>query len=129
MPITHIAIWTDDLDSVAAFYATYFAGMVGELYSNPTKGFTSRFVRFAEGPPLEVMRSTTLDLSAVEAGRERKGWAHVAFTVGSRAAVDELTERLRADGYRIASEPRVTGDGFYESVVLDPDGNRVEVTE
>jgi len=54
--------------------------------------------------------------------------AHLAISVGSKEKVDELTEKLRADGYTVAGNPRLTGDGYYESVVFDPEGNRIEIT-
>jgi lactoylglutathione lyase len=55
------------------------------------------------------------------------GLAHFALSVGSERRVDELTQRLAHDGYPVLDGPRRTGDGYYESVVLDPDGNRVEI--
>jgi lactoylglutathione lyase len=57
-----------------------------------------------------------------------KGITHVAFSVGSKEAVDSLTKRLRTEGYTVFSEARTTGDGCYESVVLDPEGNHLELT-
>jgi lactoylglutathione lyase len=58
----------------------------------------------------------------------RTGYTHLAFSVGSKAEVNALTARLQGDGYQVVSNPRRTGDGYYESCVLDPDGNRVEIT-
>ena len=58
-----------------------------------------------------------------------KGLAHLSISVGSREAVDELTRRLQIDGYTVIGQPRLTGDGFYESTILDPEGNNVEITE
>ena len=127
MRIDHLAVWTDDIDRLASFYATYFGASVGPRYTNAAKGFASRFVTFDAGARLEVMQTTAIVLERAPAGAERFGLTHVALSVGSEDAVRALTERLRADGHAIVGEPRRTGDGYYESVVLDPDGNRVEI--
>lgn len=124
MKLTHVALWTTQLKELRDFYAKYFDGISGEKYTNPAKGFESYFVRFGDGAALEIMRSTHV---TERCGGARLGWCHIAFEAGNRKRVDALTERLRNDGYRIVSEPRVTGDGFYESSVADPDGNLVEI--
>jgi lactoylglutathione lyase len=54
---------------------------------------------------------------------------HLAFSTGSKEKVDALTERLRNDGFEIIGAPRTTGDGYYESVILDPENNIIEITE
>ena len=56
------------------------------------------------------------------------GMSHFAISVGLKEKVNELTERIRKKNFPVVSEPRNTGDGYYESVILDPDGNRVEIT-
>lgn len=124
MKLTHAALWTTQLEELRNFYVLYFNGVSGEKYINPAKGFESYFVRFADGAALEIMRSVHV---TERIGGVLLGWCHIAFETGSREAVNALTERLRKDGYRIVSEPRVTGDGFYESSVADPDGNLVEI--
>ncbi len=124
MKLTHVALWTTRLEESRVFYETYFGGTSGEKYINPAKGFESYFVRFGDGTALEIMRSTAV---TDRPDRVYTGWCHVAFDAKDRLEVEKLTERLRADGYRIVSEPRVTGDGYYESVVADPDGNPVEI--
>jgi lactoylglutathione lyase len=126
--IEHVAFWTDDLERLAAFYARYFGARIGEPYRNPVKGFESRFVEFARGARLELMASTTLRPQALTRGAQRMGLTHVAIVVGAERDVDRVTARLRADGYEVVDGPRRTGDGYYESVVLDPDGNRLELT-
>jgi lactoylglutathione lyase len=126
--IEHLAIWTTDIDRCVAFYETYFGATAGDRYHNPAKGFESRFVSFDSGARFEVMSTTTLNPVALEAGAQRMGLTHFAIAVGSDSAVDALTERLRGDGYPILDGPRRTGDGYYESVTLDPDGNRIEIT-
>ncbi len=127
MHIEHIAIWTLDLDGMRDFYETWFNAQVGQRYTNLGKGFESCFLTFPSGARLELMRSTDLDDSP-EGAKLCPGYAHIAFSVGSEEEVDGLTERLRHAGHTIVDGPRRTGDGYYESVVLDPDGNRVEIT-
>lgn len=126
--IEHAALWTPDLERACAFYEEYFGGEAGSRYHNETKRFTSYFLRFESGARLELMHTPAMAEAVVPDGDAPQGYAHLAFSVGSEQAVDDLTERLRQDGYTIAGEPRRTGDGYYESVVLDPDGNRVEIT-
>jgi lactoylglutathione lyase len=128
MQIEHVALWTRDLEGLVRFYQTYFEAEAGPMYTNPAKGFESYFLSFASGARLELMRIP--DLAEHPGGEppQPAGYSHLAFSTGSQAAVDELTARLRADGYRVISGPRTTGDGYYESLVEDPDGNRVEIT-
>lgn len=113
-----------DLDAVADFYARHFGARVGALYRNPRKGFESRFLEFDGGARLELMRRA--DVSARAEG-EQLGLAHLAVTVGDEAAVDALAARFTAEGMPPLDGPRRTGDGYYECVVRDPEGNRVEV--
>ena len=127
MRIEHVALWTEDLERLASFYQRYFGATVGDRYVNAAKGFESRFVSFESGARLEVMRTTTLVPVRHEPGAQRMGLTHFAVSLGSEQHVDELTERLRRDGHPILDGPRRTGDGYYESVALDPDGNRVEL--
>jgi lactoylglutathione lyase len=128
MRIDHLAIWTSDIDRCAAFYRTYLGADAGARYQNEKKGFESVFLTFADGARLEVMHTTTLDPVPSAPGAQRMGLTHFAIALGSEAAVDALTDRLRADGVPVLDGPRRTGDGYYESVVLDPDGNRLELT-
>jgi lactoylglutathione lyase len=124
--IEHVAVWTADLERLREFYVAHFGATAGPRYENPGKGFASYFLSFAGGTRLELMTVAGLPESA--GGGPRPGYAHLALAVGSEAALDALTERLRAAGVPVADGPRRTGDGYYESVVLDPDGNRVEIT-
>jgi len=128
MHIEHLALWTTDLERCARFYTTYFGTVPGPRYENPAKGFTSCFLTFSTGARLEVMATTALSLPASAPGIQRMGYTHLAISVGSEHQVDALTQRLRQDGFPVLDGPRRTGDGYYESVVLDPDGNRVEIT-
>ena len=124
MRLHHLALWSRRIELLRDFYTTYFDGRAGEKYENPAKGFESYFVTFADGVSLELMRRT--DVTAPDAA-QHLGLAHFAFGCESRAEGDRLTERLRADGHPVLSEPRITGDGYYESAVGDPDGNLVEL--
>jgi len=128
MRIEHVALWTTDLQRCKQFYTAYFGAVAGAEYVNPTKGFTSCFLSFSEGARIEVMMTSTLSPVAIEPGAQRMGLTHFAISVGSKHRVDELTSELAKDGFAIVDGPRRTGDGYYESVVLDPDGNRVEIT-
>jgi len=122
--IEHVALWVRDLDAVTAFYARWFGAHVGERYENPRKGFASRFLEFSGGARLEVMTRT--DVVTRGAG-EQLGLAHIALVAGDEAAVDALAARFAAAGVAVIDGPRRTGDGYYECVVCDPEGNRVEV--
>lgn len=126
MKIDHIALYTTDIEKLKAFYERYFHTKAGEKYINPKKQFQSYFLSFSEGSRIEIMQKTGIPQRAQE--EESMGLTHFAIAVGNKEKVDLLTEQLRANGYKIAGEPRTTGDGYYESVVLDPDGNRIEIT-
>lgn len=126
--IEHIALWSHDLDRLCAFYGEHFGARVGPRYENPGKGFASRFLAFDSGARIEVMTTTASAPMVFPPGAQRMGLTHLAIALGSEAAVDALTERLRALGVPVLDGPRRTGDGYYESVVLDPEGNRIELT-
>jgi lactoylglutathione lyase len=128
MRIDHVALWTSDLERCQQFYVAYFGASAGSRYVNARKGFESCFLSFADGARIEAMQTTTLSPVALEPGAQRMGLTHLAISVGSEQAVDKLTARLRDDGFPILDGPRRTGDGYYESVTLDPDGNRIEIT-
>ncbi len=128
MKIEHIAIWTKDIEKSKAFYVKYFGASSNEKYTNKKKGFSSYFLSFDEGCRLEIMNiSNTLHLEN-NTNESFLGIAHFAISVGSKEKVDDLTHTIRVAGFSVVGEPRWTGDGYYESVVLDPDGNKVEIT-
>jgi lactoylglutathione lyase len=127
MKIEHLAIWVSDLEEMRIFYTHYFDLVSGEKYINDKKGFTSYFLTFGNGlSRIELMNRMDITTDYKNRGNIL-GLAHIAFSVGSKEAVNQLTERLRSDHYTIASEPRTSGDGYYESVVLDPEGNQIEI--
>lgn len=124
--IHHIGLYTLKMEELIEFYVKYFDGEAGDIYHNSVRGFFSCFIRFDSVAPLEIM---TLQNGLREQGPlPHTGYAHIAFDVGSRRHVDELTARMKQEGVTVVSGPRVTGDGSYESCVLDPDGNPVEIT-
>ena len=127
MKIEHIAIWVKDIDKVCEFYRKYFGGVVHPIYHNPAKQFTSRFVTFESGARLEIMHHSNVGPEAMF-HVEHCGLTHLSFSVGSKEEVDRLTRQMSDDGIQVIGEPRTTGDGYYESVILDPEGNRVEIT-
>ena len=126
MRIEHAAIYVNDIEAEKEFFTRYFGASAGEMYHNKNTGFRSYFLSFDGGARLELM--TAPGLQDMDKPPLRTGFAHLAFSVGSRREVDALTERLRMDGYAVVSGPRVTGDGYYESCVLDAEGNRIEIT-
>ena len=125
MKIDHIAIWTNNLETLRSFYIKYFHGESGEKYRNDRSEFESYFISFSSGSRLEIMTISGLETDFGQ--QNRIGIAHLSFRVGSKKAVDLLTSELRSAGISVYSEPRITGDGYYESGILDPDGNRVEI--
>ncbi len=126
MRIEHVALYVHDLEAARAFFEHYFDAHAGALYHNERTGFRSYFLTFDDGARLEIM--TRPDLAELEKPTARTGYAHAAFSVGSTAAVDALTARLAADGYEVLSGPRTTGDGHYESCILDAEDNQIEIT-
>lgn len=125
MNIAHIAIWTKDLEAMKDFYCKYFMGVSNHKYTNPKKGFESYFISFDGDAELELMRKQAI-CQPMEI-EERLGITHIAFKFDSKEEVLLLTERLRSDGFRVVGEPRTTGDGYFESVILDIEGNRIEL--
>jgi lactoylglutathione lyase len=128
MKIEHLAIWVDDLERMKAFYLKYFEMNAGEKYTNSIKKYESYFLFFGEaGTMIELMQKPGISSNSGERGLQ-KGLAHFAISVGTIKKVNSLTELFRKDHYTIYSEPRTTGDGYFESVVLDPEGNFIELT-
>lgn len=128
MRIEHIAIYCKDLEAMRNFYENYFNGKSNKKYVNSKKGFESYFISFTDGARLELMRMMGIPDSKNNIYEQFTGLIHFAVSVGSKEKVDELTEKFRNDGIEIIGEPRWTGDGYYESVILDIEGNRIEIT-
>ena len=124
MRLEHVAVWTQDLERLRAFYVEQLGATAGEPYTNPRTGFRSYFLRFGEGARIEIMSRP--DVGPRGAGTPG-GYAHIALALGSPQEVDALTRALRERGVPVVSGPRLTGDGYYESVVQDPDGNQIEL--
>lgn len=129
MQLSHLALWTPRLETLRDFYVRHLGCTTGPLYVSQSHPFRSYFLSFPDGGArIEIMERPHLDKAPAGAAPDRTGLAHFALALGSEDSVREMTERLRAAGVRVVSEPRRTGDGYYESVVLDPDGNRIELT-
>ncbi|MFY9996712.1 MAG: VOC family protein [Leclercia sp.] len=125
MNIAHVALWTRHLDAQVQFWQTVFGGQRNERYLSKNRpGFESHFITLTDGPTIELM--TVPDLPDAPPHPEFVGWAHIALNVGSRAEVDRMAEQARSND-TLLSAPRMTGDGFYEAVIADPDGNRIEL--
>ena len=126
MRIEHVAMYVNDLEKEKAFFETYFDAKAGDKYVHEEIGFSSYFLEFQDGARLELMHNTEMD--DIEKYRKRTGFIHIAFTVGGKEDVDRITEIIKNDGYELISGPRTTGDGYYESCILDPEGNQIEIT-
>lgn len=127
MKIEHIAIWTYELEKLKDFYCRYFTAQVDAHYRNEKKNFESYFLSFQQGSRLELMTMPNIPNSQNDVYDQFTGIIHLAFATQTQGEVDQLTERLAKDGYEVVGQPRVTGDGYYESVILDPDKNRIEI--
>jgi lactoylglutathione lyase len=127
MKIEHLAIWVKDLEAMKRFYCLQFNFKAGERYHNRKRGFSSYFLSGEGGARLELMQQNDIQADKLLRGK-RLGLAHFAISLGSEIAVDQVTERLRSAGVKIVGEPRRTGDGYYESVIEDPEGNWLELT-
>lgn len=126
MKIEHVALYVNDLEGAKDFFITYFDARSNEGYHNKTTDFRSYFLTFSDGARLEIM--TRPNMEDPDKTPNRTGFIHLAFSVGSKEAVDALTVRLKADGFPVLSGPRTTGDGYYESCVAGFEGNLIEIT-
>ena len=127
MRIEHIAMYVNDLEKTKEFFIQYFHAKANDGYRNKTTDFRSYFLSFDDGARLEIMNKP--NMTDDEKAASRTGYVHIAFSLGSKQAVDTLTEKLRADGYLVVSGPRTTGDGYYESCIVGIEGNQIEITE
>ena len=128
MRIDHAALFCRDLEQMRQFFIDYFDARSNEQYHNPRTGLHTYILSFTEGSTrLELMQRP--DVLDADPSQPTIGYVHLSFAVGSRKGVDLLTRRLAADGYTVTSGPRTSGDGYYESCVLGPEGIQIEVTE
>ena len=127
MKIEHVAMYVNDLERAREFFVKYFGAKSNDGYHNPVKKFRSYFLTFDDGSRLELMNKAEMDDAPKTLNRT--GFIHIAFSVGGKAEVDELTARLKSDGFTVIGEPRTTGDGYYESCIVDLEGNQIELTE
>ena len=127
MKIEHIAMYVNDLERAKDFFDKYLDGRASDVYHNQRTDFRSYFISFDNGARLEIMTKPSLE--DTKKTLNRTGLIHIAFSVGSRERVDELTQKLRSDGYEVISGPRTTGDGYYESCIVAVEGNLIEITE
>ena len=126
MRIEHAAIYVTGLEAMRNFYIKYFGAISNAGYHNPQTGFKSYFLSFSGGARLELMSRP--EITDCDKPLFKSGFIHLAFSVGSKEAVDKLTAQLKDDGFEVISGPRTTGDGYYESCILDPEGNQIEIT-
>lgn len=127
MRIEHIAMYVNDLEKTRNFFVKYFNAKSNEGYHNKKTDFRSYFLSFDNGARLEIMNKPNMIDN--EKQLEKTGYIHVAFSLGNKEAVNELTNKLKSDGYRVVSGPRITGDGYYESCIVGIEGNQIEITE
>ena len=126
MRIEHIAMYVNDLDAAKDFFVTFLGGVSNAGYYNEKTGFKSYFISFEDGARLEIMnKSNMIDDPKM---LNRTGYAHIAFSVGSKEKVNEVTEKVREAGFEVISGPRTTGDGYYESCIVAIENNQIEIT-
>ena len=128
MKIEHVALWAKNIDNLKSFYEKYFNAKSNSKYTNPRKKFSSYFLSFDTDTRLEIMQMPSVPASKGNRCDQFLGYIHLAFSVGSEDKVNALTSKLADDGYEVLDGPRRTGDGYYESAVLDPENNRIEIT-
>lgn len=126
MKLEHIAMYVINLEATKEFFVKYFDANSNDGYYNSKTQFRSYFLTFEDGARLEIMNKP--DLIKTDKLLNQLGYIHIAFSVGSKEKVDQLTIILEEDGYEVISGPRTTGDGYYESCIVDLEGNQIELT-
>lgn len=126
MKIEHIAMYVTDLERAKEFFEKYFGARSNNGYHNPATDFRSYFLTFDDGARIEIMNKPGMD--DADKSLARTGFIHIAFSLGSKERVDELTAQMKQDGYEVISGPRTTGDGYYESCIIGVEGNQIEIT-
>lgn len=125
--IDHMAMYVMDLEGVKNFFIRFFGAKANEMYHNPKTGLRSYFLSFGERTRLEIMNRPEVKEEIKDI--YNAGFIHLSFSVGGMKQVDKLTQDLAHAGYEVLSGPRTTGDGYYESCILGPEGNQIEITE
>jgi lactoylglutathione lyase len=128
MKIEHLAVWVKDLEAMKNFYCYYFQATANDKYINSSKQFQSYFLSFPEGPRLELMQMPSVPETKDNVYDQFTGLIHFAIALGSKEKVDAMTAQFLRDEFEVLDGPRYTGDGYYESVILDPEKNRIELT-
>ena len=126
MKIDHIALYFYELKKTKDFFIKYFNATANSGYFNKTINFQSYFLSFSNGARIEIMKRPGIEEN--NKALIHAGYIHIAFSLGSKEKVDELTNRLKDDVYNVISGPRTTGDGYYESCIVGIDGNQIELT-
>jgi len=127
MKLNHVALYVNDLEKMKLFYEKYFNAKANKMYHNPKTGLKTYFLEFNGSCRIEIMNKENLNNVTKELNNA--GYIHIAFNAGGKNKVDELTTLLENDGYKIISKPRTTGDGYYESCIIDPENNQIEIVE
>lgn len=125
MNLEHVALYVDDLEAMKAFYVRHFGATASNRYHNPRTGLQTYFLSFDGGARLEIMQRPGMSPRA--SGKHALGYTHISFKLGSIEKVTQLTVELQASGCPLLNGPRMTGDGYYESVLSDPEGNLIEL--
>ena len=127
MKIDHVAMYVWDLEGAKEFFVRFFQAKPNDMYHNPKTGLKTYFLSFDDSSRLEIMNRPDMKEKPLDIFYQ--GLIHLSFKFGSKEKVDELTKKLHEAGYEVLSGPRVTGDGYYESTVADPEGNCIEISE
>lgn len=127
MKIDHVAMYVNDLETMKDFFIRFFGATAGGMYHNPRTRLKTYFLTFEDHTRLEIMSRP--DMLCLEKALQQTGYTHLSFSVGGKEKVDELTRILKNSGCKMVSRPRTTGDGYYESCILDPENNQIEITE
>lgn len=119
-------MYVRDLEDARDLFCHYFGAVSSGLYHNPCTNFRSYFLTFDGGARLEIMSAP--ELEDAHGSHLYTGYHRLAFSVGSKEAVDTLTAQLKSKGYRGVSGPRTTGGGYYESCVAIFENNLIKIT-
>ncbi len=128
MKVSHIALWSPDIERLKAFYVMYFGAVSGERYENETFNLYASYLLTLPDGGCKIKLMQCADMFPNPREVDQEGLTYIAVSVGSQEAVDALSQRLEDDGTIIVSDPRFDEEGGYEAIVFDPDGNLVAIT-